>query len=149
MQERGQHGPVPEKPVVSLSFVAADPSDVTHTLGLILLCPSGVIWTNQAGGTACRHPQAEGVYLPLWSPVEFPHICSYGYAVDSEGDVAAEVQAAIAAAGWPLAVDRSRADEAMEAWWPVTVNADAGADEYDVMCQFRGWRAILVTENCD
>ena len=34
-------------------------------LGLILPWTSGVIFTNQAGGYACNHPEAEGVFVPL------------------------------------------------------------------------------------
>src|SRR5438105_11225868 len=36
-----------------------------HGIGLILLVPSGVRYTNQTGGTACYFPQAEGVFVPL------------------------------------------------------------------------------------
>jgi len=34
-------------------------------LGLIILHPSGVFFTNQAGGHGCFHPEVEGVFLPL------------------------------------------------------------------------------------
>ena len=33
--------------------------------GVIILCKSGVIYTNQTGGIMCDHPEAEGVYVPL------------------------------------------------------------------------------------
>ena len=33
--------------------------------GIIVCVPTGVSWSNQAGGTACSHPEAEGVYVPL------------------------------------------------------------------------------------
>lgn len=45
-------------------------------LGLIVLMPSGVIFSNQTGGTMCAHPDAEGIYVPLyltggrWPPVD-------------------------------------------------------------------------------
>jgi hypothetical protein len=35
------------------------------SLGLIILFPSGVIYTNQVGGYACLHPEIEGIFLPL------------------------------------------------------------------------------------
>ena len=34
-------------------------------LGLIILGHSGVVYTNQTGGHACRQPAAEGWYVPL------------------------------------------------------------------------------------
>lgn len=34
-------------------------------LGLILAWPSGIILTNQTGGTACLAPELEGVFIPL------------------------------------------------------------------------------------
>lgn len=37
----------------------------SETFGLILLCNSGVRYSNQTGGYACLHPQEEGVFAPL------------------------------------------------------------------------------------
>lgn len=34
-------------------------------LGVIIRCESGVVITNQTGGTHCLHPGAEGVFVPL------------------------------------------------------------------------------------
>lgn len=34
-------------------------------LGLIIEYPSGIIYSNQTGGTACLHPEFEGVYFPI------------------------------------------------------------------------------------
>jgi hypothetical protein len=38
-------------------------------LGLIVAFPSGVIYSNQTGGTSCLHPELEGVFVPLRSTV--------------------------------------------------------------------------------
>jgi hypothetical protein len=38
--------------------------------GLIISCKSGVLISNQTGGTACRQPEMEGVYVPLRDPSE-------------------------------------------------------------------------------
>nr|WP_128797606.1 DUF6210 family protein [Corallococcus coralloides] len=35
------------------------------SLGLILLWPTGILYSNQAGGSFCLQPQAEGAFLPL------------------------------------------------------------------------------------
>jgi Family of unknown function (DUF6210) len=34
-------------------------------LGLIISWPSGIIFTNQTGGTSCLHPEFEGVFVPI------------------------------------------------------------------------------------
>ncbi|MEM8530813.1 MAG: DUF6210 family protein [Chloroflexota bacterium] len=34
-------------------------------LGLIISWPSGIIYTNQTGGTACLQPELEGIFVPL------------------------------------------------------------------------------------
>ena len=39
-------------------------------LGLIIQYPTGVLVSNQTGGTACLHPSEEGIYLPLRNDYE-------------------------------------------------------------------------------
>ena len=34
-------------------------------LGVIIAYPTGVLCSNQTGGTSCLHPQLEGVFVPL------------------------------------------------------------------------------------
>ncbi len=34
-------------------------------VGIIISYPSGVIYSNQTGGTSCLHPECEGVYIHL------------------------------------------------------------------------------------
>jgi len=34
-------------------------------LGIIIKYPTGILISNQTGGTACLHPKIEGVYVPL------------------------------------------------------------------------------------
>lgn len=39
--------------------------------GMIVPCHTGIIWTNQCGGTSCTHPEQEGIFVPLpgfWIP---------------------------------------------------------------------------------
>ena len=40
--------------------------------GLIIQHPSGVTYSNQTGGTACLHPEQEGVYVPLRNDISVP-----------------------------------------------------------------------------
>ncbi|MDH7447638.1 DUF6210 family protein [Aquimarina sp. 2201CG14-23] len=37
----------------------------TVGLGIVIEFPTGVLITNQTGGTACLHPKMEGVYVPF------------------------------------------------------------------------------------
>jgi uncharacterized protein DUF6210 len=48
---------VPEPPRKTTFYVPQE--------GLILKHPTGVWWQGQAGGMACTHPEAEGVFIPL------------------------------------------------------------------------------------
>ena len=34
-------------------------------MGLIIECPSGIIFHNQAGGYCCTQPETEGIFLPI------------------------------------------------------------------------------------
>ena len=45
-----------DKPLLDLGETA---------FGLLILVPSGVVYSNQTGGTACLHPWAEGVFYPV------------------------------------------------------------------------------------
>lgn len=42
-------------------------------LGLIVECPSGVIWSNQTGGAFNLHPEVEGLFVPLRTAVRWPN----------------------------------------------------------------------------
>ncbi|MFP2957696.1 DUF6210 family protein [Myxococcus sp. 1LA] len=39
--------------------------DDSGGLGLILLWPTGILYSNQTGGLSCLQPQAEGAFIPL------------------------------------------------------------------------------------
>lgn len=59
---------------IEISVLYLDSDNYTY-FGLILLCPSGVVYQNQSGGIHCIHPEAEGAYIPLpthWKPVQDP-----------------------------------------------------------------------------
>jgi len=38
-------------------------------LGLIINYPTGIIFTNQTGGTACHQSSCEGIYLPICNDI--------------------------------------------------------------------------------
>jgi hypothetical protein len=39
--------------------------DSDQLFGIVVEVPTGVVFTNQIGGTACSHPEVEGVFLPF------------------------------------------------------------------------------------
>ena len=43
-------------------------------LGLIISWPSGIIYTNQTGGTTCLQPELEGVFVPLRNECTEPEL---------------------------------------------------------------------------
>lgn len=47
-------------PIVDLSIIESD-----GFFGILLPWRTGVIWQSQVGGTACFHPQLEGIYVPF------------------------------------------------------------------------------------
>jgi len=103
-------------------------------LSLIVEAPTGVVYSNQTGGTACLQPELEGALLPLGNCVELPSnklispeedLCEYFEGVhdgtgatnglsDADADV---IDAALDKwrIGW-VRVDRSRLRESHEAW---------------------------------
>jgi hypothetical protein len=38
---------------------------VDDLFGVIIPALTGIIWSNQVGGTACDHPEVEGIFVPL------------------------------------------------------------------------------------
>jgi hypothetical protein len=109
-----------QKPLISLEFV--------HGVGVIVIHPSGVFYSNQVGGYATLTPEIEGVYVPLintevqfekmlWDHFTGPkwkRSCAGG--IDTED---ADVIDGILRAAYPtdlLTVDRSRLSESCEAW---------------------------------
>lgn len=93
--------------------------------GLIIACKSGVTYTNQVGGYACRHPEIEGVFVPLPAGISekleayFTGPKWNGRCYDEIDEETASfidsVLNAVDLAG-SLCVDRERLTESCEAW---------------------------------
>ena len=115
-------------------------------LGLIIEYPSGVLYSNQTGGTTCLHPQAEGVFVPLRGEVEVesnallsPETELYAYfaspphsGTGATGGLASADVDFIAAVLAKYRLDRTIAlnmdklRDSHEAWVHVLVNGDGG-----------------------
>lgn len=120
--------------------------------GLIVKFATGVIYSNQTGGTSCMQPQLEGVFIPLGNDVavqgnellsaeneltryfEGPKHEGTGARDGLDGDDADSIDQAMGRTfdrSW-VAVDREKLGESMEAWvWvqcriTVTVYLDYG-----------------------
>ena len=134
--------------------IALDDDD-DQGLGLIVLGPSGTLYSNQSGGLACHHPEAEGVYVPLGStPPELEAHFAAGrwqgrcYAgIDDETARFVEYQLAEHVFGGrsSVAVDRSRLAESEEAWIFVMILPNGHA----ILAPHVGARGIVVWQNSD
>jgi len=108
-------------------------------LGLIVLHPSGVLYTNQTGGYACLHPVVEGVYTPLsdeqhaqqqqlsayFTGSKYHGWCTEGI---DEGDASA-IDAILGTAcdSACLRVNRKKLDASHEAWVYVSIHEPVNA----------------------
>jgi hypothetical protein len=115
------------KPVISLYGLEG--------LGLVVPYPSGILYTNQTGGTTCAQPVEEGVFVPLGSECRVAEKLIDCF----ENQIRARLTSADADAldailhtpdepsvvtpAFFLEVDRARLDDSMEAWLYVTITA--------------------------
>jgi hypothetical protein len=119
-------------------------------LGVIIEYPSGVLYSNQTGGTACRQPSVEGVFVPLRNDItdgvllsperELRHYFADGkyggdgkYAgtgavggIDTDDVQFINTVLTKCALSEALSVDVSRLSESEEAWIPVVIAKDEG-----------------------
>lgn len=113
--------------------------DEDQGLGVIVLAPSGSLYSNQCGGHACHHPTAEGIYVPLGdSPDEFEaHFygpgskwsgrCFDGIDEETARFIDAHLRSRVFGGAGCITVDRARLADSEEAWIHVVIaeNADA------------------------
>ena len=117
--------------------------------GLIIEYPSGVVYSNQTGGTACLHPEQEGVYVPLRNDASYAErkllspemkLLEYFEGSKHKGSGATEGLDAEDAdfidgvlRSWRLGefleVDRDRLRECHEAWVYVRIKRDETVDD--------------------
>ena len=107
-------------------------------IGLILLHGSGVFYTNQTGGHACSHPEAEGTYVPLHDELlrqqkllreHFTGPKWGGWCTDGiDEETAVFIDEVLARSPYTdmLRVDRGRHEESHEAWIYVRIEVAEG-----------------------
>lgn len=105
----------------------------TSGIGVIINFPSGVIYSNQAGGTSCLQPEAEGVYVPLFNQVNDQEKKLYDYFTDpkrmwfgsakiseDDADFIDKILGESVFTSF-IKVDRDRLDDSHEAWVHVAI----------------------------
>lgn len=130
---------------------------MSECMGLIVKAPTGVVYGNQVGGTACGQPQTEGLYVPLGSDdriKEDPLLNLWDEPWDE--DIAARVRKLLdtcysdqhteTLSEW-LEPD-PEGGPVSEAWVPVRIKADAKHPPAAVE-NLLGRRAILTYGNSD
>lgn len=132
--------------------------------GLIVPSVSGVVFSNQTDGAACRHPELPGVYIPLspdiyvdlpkpkkiplgngkhWTmKIERRHVVDYGG--EARGTVL-NIKQLVKDSKLPLKFIKKSASE--EAWMWVKITG--AGDNYTNLKPFVGKEAVLVYPNSD
>lgn len=117
-----------KKPLIDLRYTTGEDP------GLIILCSSGVNYTNQTGGNACLSPIEEGVYLPFFDDLHDQNKALMTYFTDNKiyttgtvgiNEIDAEFIDSILNYGdftKHLKTDRERLKDSHEAWLYVTIH---------------------------
>jgi hypothetical protein len=138
-------------------------------LGVIIEYPSGVLYSNQTGGTSTLHPSIEGVFVPIRNELSLPsrelmspetELFEYfegpkhrgtGATSGLDAEDAAFIEAVLDrwSVGDLIALDRDRLSESHEAWVRVLLSS---AD--DALSVFRGFGpyprpGVLIWTNTD
>jgi len=139
--------------------------------GVIISYPTGVLYSNQTGGTSCLHPTIEGIYVPLSNDIAVPEgkllspdteLFAYFTGPKHRGagatrgldlDDAAFIEATLAK--WRLSsfvtIDRTRLRDSHEAWVWSTVVADGGDEDLAIFAGFSPYPrpGVLTWTNSD
>jgi hypothetical protein len=141
----------PNKPIIRLF-------DYTD-LGLIILFPSGVLYSNQSGGYACLHPVEEGVFVPIsieiinlsdsltmyFTGSKWRGWCAYG--IDEQtADFIDQILQTTSGTNF-LKVDRTKLSDSYEAW--VYVDISEPNDQVPSIIGFGECKGVLTWLNSD
>ena len=139
---------------ITLSHVSGD------VMGLIILQPSGVLYTHETGGYACYHESAEGVFVPLHEETEenqegllsahfwhkWNNWCDGG--IDEQTAEYIDYVFSLSPATNYLRVDRFRLDDCKEAWIYVRVR-EPSEDAGSPISGFGECKGVFVWGNSD
>lgn len=132
------------KPVITIN---------SDSFGLIIIKPTGVLYTNQVGGTACLHPVVEGVYVPFDNDMinlqEFD--CFNGYGVLQEEQLN-HIEKIITSNKQLSFLSVNRKLKSYEAWVNVIVKEPTwprNMPELSILAGFGDCQGILTWPNSD
>ena len=132
----------------------------TGGIGLILLYPSGIWYTNQTGGYSCFHPEVEGIFVPLVNEMYnqekelYEHFtgpkwngwCSEK--IDKETADFIDQCLKNSHTTHDLSVDREKLEMSHEAWVYVNIGQDLDED-FSLFYGFDTNQGILTWNNSD
>lgn len=121
-------------------------------LGLIIIFPSNVIYTNQVAGYACLHPEIEGVFVPLTIghkkvlfELENHFKGDWHYFKDKDAEI---IDRLLRGDGFGfIKVDRTKLENSFEAW--VYVEIDELSEKFSLIKSFGKAKGILTWANSD
>ena len=130
-------------------------------MGIVVLYPSGVYYSNQTGGHACLHPLVEGVFIPIradeldlekelaehFTGSKWQGWCCDG--IDEETAIFIDGLLAQCHLTRGTRVDRNRLRDSHEAWVYVEYRNPAEADWRSEISGFGAREAVLTWENSD
>ncbi len=132
-------------------------------LGIILLYPSRVLYTNQVGGHNCLQLTAQGVYVPMFDEIKgleqekklYKHftgskwVGGCGNGIDEE--TANFIDSILSESYYTkyLTVDRTKLDDCVEAWIHVNIDTDLMGLTSPAIRNFDSLEAILTWANSD
>ena len=130
-------------------------------LGLVVLRPSGVYYSNQSGGYACLHPLAEGVFVPIrddaldiekeledyFTGPKWNGWCCEG--IDEETATFIDGVLTKCPLTMEIKVDRTRLTDSHEAWVYVDYGNPQEANWSSEISGFGPCKAVLTWENSD
>lgn len=129
------------------------------TVGIIVPCKSGVVWSNQVGGTACFHPEVEGIFIPL--PDNRCFVDGYdkdGFGVIRERCEVKHPESSELILKFLKATGLNKLFEMRlnmkgvvmhEAWVPLKIKKKLAHPPHELLNDFRGRDVILTYENSD
>lgn len=141
------------KPVIQLFYAGG--------VGLIPPWNSGVVYSNQTGGHGCRHPEMEGMYVPLFpegSSIEktledmFTGQKWQGWCCEGiDAQTADLIDAVLAEIDRTkgMKVNRDHLEDSQEAWIHLTITDSRMAPDFSLLKGFGQQNAILTWSNSD
>lgn len=122
--------------------------DCSNILGLIINCESGITYTNQMHGVCCRHPEIQGVYIPISNKTLLNILEGklINYSLGLTEKIADELDDLfeIYFKNFVIRVNREKLDKSGEAWVYVTFQEQKESDLFKGF-EKEGWNRGVLT----